>query len=312
MVNLRVDVGKLSLKNPVVIASGMPSAKVLKSAMDSGAAAVTTKTITPRPRAGHPTPTVVRVTCGYINAVGLKNPGIEGFKRELEELVDYAVRREALVIGSVAGDTVDDYVRLSAAMEEGGAHAVELNVSCPTVEEVFRTGIDVKYLVSVVRSVRSILKVPLIVKISPVVLDVVYVVSKIWDAGADAVSAVNTVAPATAIDIETGRVILGNPEGFGGLSGPALKPIAVAKVLQIARSLDIPIIGTGGVMNWRDAVEMIMAGADAVGLLTAIFYYKETQFIRDLLDGIRGYMARKGYSKVGEFKGLAVRSLGRA
>ena len=307
MPDLRVRLLGMELKNPLIIASGIPSTKILSNFIHAGVAAVTTKTVTPEPREGHPPPTIAKTPCGYVNAVGLKNPGIEAFLGELKELKEVALKEGAYVIGSVAAGSVEGYVRVASKVEEGGVDAVEVNVSCPTVREVFSASLNLKYLSEIVREVRSVIKVPLIVKLSPAHPDIAYVAKIAVDAGADCIAAINTVTPALVIDVETGKPLLGNPEGFGGLSGPAIKPIALAKVLQIAREVDVPIIGMGGVTGWKDVIEMMMVGASAVGILTAYFIHSNVDFIPKILKGLENYLRTKKLKSIDQIRGLTLK-----
>ncbi len=307
MANLSVSLTKnIVLKNPIVIASGIPGTEALKLFIEKGVGAVTTKTVTPKPRRGHPPPNIVRLPYGYINAIGLRNPGIDGFIPELRGLVEKARRYGSIVIGSVGAGTVDEYVYVSSKLEDNGVDMVELNVSCPTAKDVYSVGMDLKYLVEVVRETKSVLKIPVAVKLTPSYIDMGKVARLVVDAGADVLAAINTVAPATSLDIDTGKPLLGNPEGFGGLSGPAIKPVAIAKVMEIALEVDVPIIGTGGIMDWRDAVEMILAGASAVGVLSA-YFSRGFGFIEDILNGLSRYMEAKGYRSIMDFRGKALR-----
>ncbi len=306
LVDLSVKlVGNIVLKNPIVIASGIPGTNALKMFVEKGVGAVTTKTVTPEPRRGHPPPNIIRLPYGFINAIGLRNPGIEGFIPELRELVEVARSHGSIVIGSVGAGTVEGYVNVSSRLEENGVDMVELNVSCPTAKDVYSVGMDLKYLVEVVRETKSVLKIPVAVKLTPSYVDMGKVARLVVDAGADVLAAVNTVAPATSLDINTGRPLLGNPEGFGGLSGPAIKPIAIAKVMEIALEVNVPVIGTGGIMDWRDAVEMILAGASAVGVLSA-YFTRGFSFIDDILNGLSKYMVEKDYKSIEDFRGKAL------
>ena len=306
LVDLSVKlVGNIVLKNPIVIASGIPGTNALKMFVEKGVGAVTTKTVTPEPRRGHPPPNIIRLSYGFINAIGLRNPGIEGFIPELRELVEVARSHDSIVIGSVGAGTVEGYVNVSSRLEENGVDMVELNVSCPTAKDVYSVGMDLKYLVEVVRETKSVLKIPVAVKLTPSYVDMGKVARLVVDAGADVLAAINTVAPATSLDINTGRPLLGNPEGFGGLSGPAIKPIAIAKVMEIALEVDVPVIGTGGIMDWRDAVEMILAGASAVGVLSA-YFTRGFSFIDDILNGLSRYMVEKDYKSIEDFRGKAL------
>lgn len=303
--DIRVELAGVKLKNPLVVASGFPETRILIRFIEAGVGGVTTKTVTPKPRAGHPPPTVIDVGIGYINAVGLKNPGIDGFEEEMRDLVSIAKRHGAVVIGSAGGDNIEGYVKVASRLEEYGAHMIELNVSCPTVKEVYSTGTDLKLLEETVREVKSVLRVPLIVKLSPDIREIGKASRIALRAGGDALALVNTISPATAIDIWSGKPKLGNPEGFGGLSGRAVKPVAIAKVLEAYLETKADILGMGGVLTWEDLVEFILAGSKAVAFLTAFFRYRNFDFVNEWLSKLKGYMTRKGYTRIDEFRGYA-------
>jgi len=307
-ISLEVNLGKLRLKNPIIIASGILSRSLLINAIVDGASAVTTKTLTLNPREGYPPPNLVKLPYGFINAYGWKNPGVKKFVEEdLREIISRAREFNSYVIGSAGGFSLNEYVKVASLLEEGGVDAVEIDIACPTIDKVLDTSFDLKYFTDVVKNVKSVLKVPLIVKLHPSYINIGKVAKLAVDAGADIISAINTVAPAIAIDIDSGKPLLGNPKGVGGLSGPAIKPIALAKVLEIAMEVDVPVIGIGGITTWKDVIEMIMVGADAVGMVSAIFIHKGTSFIKNLLDGIKNFMAKKGYKSIQDFKGLTIK-----
>lgn len=301
---LRVKLAGLNLENPTMLASGILgySAETLKSVAEGGAGAVVTKSVGLKPRSGYANPTVVQVACGLLNAVGLPNPGIEEFSRDIREA--RAALRIPLIV-SVYGFSAEEYALVAQKAVEAGADAVELNVSCPHVKETgAEIGQNPEVLAKVVRKVKGVVDKPVFVKLSPNVTDIAEIAEAAVKAGADAITAINTVR-AMAIDIETAKPVLSNRRG--GLSGPAIKPIGVRCVYDIYEKVKVPIIGCGGVTNWRDAVEFMLAGASAVQIGTAIAL-KGLDVFKSVANGIDAYLKRKGFRSVNEIVGLAHRS----
>lgn len=299
MVDLTVDVGGLKLRNPVMLAAGIlgMSHETLRRVYESGAGAVVTKSIGLEPRMGFSNPTVVGVDCGLINAMGLPNPGAKEFRGEIEKL-----KREGVcVIASVYGFTTEEYVEVAKILSEAGADAIELNCSCPHVSKVGLIGQNPELVREVTEAVKDAVNVPVYVKLTPNVTDIASVAKAAEEAGADAVTAINTVK-ALAIDIELQRPILSAT--FGGLSGPAIKPIALRAVYEIYKAIEIPVIGVGGIKNWRDAIEFHLAGATATQIGTAI-YLKGTRVFKEITEGIKRYLKRKGYKSIKEIIGKA-------
>lgn len=302
---LRVDLAGLSLKNPTMLASGILgySAETLKIIVDGGAGAVVTKSVGLKPRSGYANPTVVQASCGLINAMGLPNPGIEEFVKDIREA---KATLKVPIIVSVYGFSAEEYAIVAEKAAGAGADAVELNVSCPHVKE---TGAEIgqkpEVLAEVVGKVKASVEKPVFVKLSPNVTDIAEIAEAAVKAGADAITAINTVK-AMAIDIETTKPILSNRKG--GLSGPAIKPIAVRCVYEIyERGIKKPIVGCGGITSWRDAVEFMLAGATAVQIGTAIAI-KGPNVFKAVARGIRAYLERKGFKSVNEIVGLAHKS----
>ena len=304
MPELSVELAGLRLRNPTMLAAGILglSAHTLKRAYEAGAGAVVSKSIGPEPRPGFKTPILVELDCGLLNAVGLSNPGAERFSGEIKALREAGVP----VIASVFGFRPEDYARVAERLAEAGAVALELNVSCPHVSGVREIGSRPELVEEVVRAVKdAVSDRPVFVKLSPNVTDIVAIGLAAERAGADGVIAINTVR-ALAIDVELRRPVLS--AGFGGLSGPAIKPIAVRAVCELYGALDVPVIGCGGVMSWRDAVEFILAGASAVQVGSAI-YYRGLGVFKAITDGLAAYMERTGYAKVADMVGEGVREL---
>lgn len=304
-IDLSTKVSRLRLKNPLVLASGILdlNAGLLKRVSECGVGAVTTKSVGLKPRKGNPNPTVVPVENGMLNSMGLCNPGFGEFRRELDELTGI----EIPVIGSVYASTPREFSKIAGLMAEYNVSAIELNVSCPNVrgETIGQSiGQNPRLVGEVVRQVKSKVRKPVFVKLTPNVNDIVEVALAAEKAGADALTAVNTLGPALVLDLDSCSPILGST--FGGLSGPAVKPIALASVYKIYETVGIPIVGCGGVTSGRDAVEFLMAGASAVGVGTAV-YYRGLGVFRRINRELLAFMKKKGYSRVSELVGLAHR-----
>jgi dihydroorotate dehydrogenase (NAD+) catalytic subunit len=300
---LRVYLAGLSLKNPTMLASGILgySAETLKSIVDGGAGAVVTKSVGLKPRSGYANPTVVQASCGLINAMGLPNPGIDEFAKDIREAK--TVLKVPLIV-SVYGFSAEEYAAVAKKAVLAGADAVELNVSCPHVKETgAEIGQNPKTLAEVVSKVKRTVDKPVFVKLSPNVVDIAEIAESAVNAGADAITAINTVK-AMAIDIETAKPILSNKRG--GLSGPAIKPIAVRCVYDIYERVKAPIIGCGGITSWQDALEFMLAGASAIQIGTAIAL-KGPNVFKSVVRGISAYLERKGFRSVKEIVGLAHR-----
>jgi dihydroorotate dehydrogenase (NAD+) catalytic subunit len=294
----------LELKNPTILASGILgySAESLNRVAKGGAGAVVTKSIGIEPRVGYANPTIVQAKSGLINAMGLPTPGIDVYAEEIK--FSKTVLRIPLIV-SVFGYSADEYATVAKKAVHAGADAVELNVSCPHVKQTgAEIGQNPKLLSEVVQKVKAAVNKPLIVKLSPNVADITAIAKAAVEAGADALTAVNSLK-AMAIDVETGRPILSNIKG--GLSGPAIKPIALRCVYDIREEFDVPIIGCGGITDWRDAVEFFLAGASAVQVGTAIAL-EDTEVFQAITKGVEVYLRKKHYRSVKEIVGLAHRS----
>ncbi|MEM4443819.1 MAG: dihydroorotate dehydrogenase PyrD [Thermofilum sp.] len=302
MTSLEVSLAGLKLRNPTVLASGilgvsLGSARRVESA---GAGAFTTKTITKEPRRGYFNPTFVATEHGYLNAVGLANPGIEHFCSELREIVNSL---SIPVLLSAGGWSGEELVEVAKRGLECGAHAVELNVSCPHVKGMgVELGHNVEEVVEAVRQIRSA-GGRVFVKLS-VHHNYLKLAEAVVDAGASGLTAINTVR-GMAIDIYARKPVLSNV--YGGYSGPAIRPIAVRVVYELyERFPETPIIGVGGVDSWEGAVEMLLAGATAVGVGSAIAL-KDLEIFREIAEGLRKYLESEGFSSVKELVGLAHR-----
>ena len=293
----------LKLANPTILASGIMglSAESLSNIVMGGAGAIVTKSIGLKPRKGYTNPTIVQVDCGLINAMGLPNPGIKEFINELRQTKDFSVP----IVVSVYGFSAEEYALVTKKAVDAGAEAVELNVSCPHVQETgSEIGQNPEILAKVVKKVKTSVEKPVLVKLSPNITNITENAEAAANAGADALTAINTVK-AMAIDTETTMPILSNKTG--GLSGPAIKPIAVRCVYEIYECTKLPIIGCGGITNWRDAVEFLLAGATAIQIGTAIAE-KGPNIFKDITYGINTYLKRKGFKSVKEIVGLSHRN----
>lgn len=267
MIRTTVEIAGIILKNPVVTASGtFGYGHEYASFFDlSRLGALVVKTVTLTPRAGNPPPRIAETPCGILNAVGLQNPGADYFIREvLPGLKGYNV---PLVV-SIAGFSTDEYGELARLMTGAGSiQALEVNISCPNVKAGgIAFGTVPEMAAEVIRKVRLNTDLPVIAKLTPNVTDITAIARSVEEAGADAVSLINTVA-GMIIDVDRRRPFLANQ--FGGLSGPAVRPIAVRAVWEVYRTVQIPIIGMGGIMQGRDAIEFLLAGARAVAVGTA-------------------------------------------
>jgi dihydroorotate dehydrogenase (NAD+) catalytic subunit len=300
---LKTTLAGLTLCNPTMLASGILgySTGTLENVVEGGAAAVVTKSIGLKPRNGYANPTVVQANCGLINAMGLPNPGIDEFVHELREAKKVL---NVPVIVSVYGYSEQDYATVAQKALDAGADAVELNVSCPHVKKTgSEIGQDAQVLKKVVRQVKAAVKKPVIVKLSPNVTDITEIAEAAEKAGADALTLINTVR-AMAIDAETAVPVLGNR--VGGLSGPAIKPVALRCVYEVYDRVRVPVIGVGGITNWRDAVEFLLAGASAVQIGTAVAT-KGSRVFGVIAKGTDEYLRKKGFKGVNDIVGLSHR-----
>jgi dihydroorotate dehydrogenase (NAD+) catalytic subunit len=294
----------LRLANPTMLASGILgyATETLERIVEGGAGAVVTKSVGLKPRNGYANPTIVQTSCGLINAMGLPNPGIDEFVKEIREA---KTALDVPLIVSVYGFSAEEYAIVARKAVDSGANAVELNVSCPHVRETgSEVGQNPKILAEVVGKVKAAVDKPVFVKLSPNVTSIVEIAEAAVKASADAITAINTVK-AMAIDTETTMPILSNK--IGGLSGPAMKPIAVRCVYEIYEHVKVPIIGCGGITNWRDAVEFLLAGASAVQIGTAVAQ-KGPNVFKAVTRGMNVYLKRKGFESVEEIVGLSHRS----
>ena len=292
--DVTVQLGPLTLKNPVIIASGIFGyGDEFRGLADYGVlGALVLKTITPEPRAGNPPAhRTVETPAGMLNSIGLENVGLEAF---LRDKLPAALEYDTHIIASIAGDTPEEFAHCARALHATQVAAVEINISCPNVEQGgMAFGVDPEASAEVVSAVRAATAKPIIPKLTPNVTDIADIALACQTAGADAISLINTFS-AMAVDIETRRPLLA--AGHGGLSGPAIRPAALYRVYQVAQAVDLPVIGMGGIWNASDALEFIIAGASAIAVGTAL--YADPAAGNRILAGLREYLAKHGVTKL--------------
>ncbi len=298
--DLSIEVAGLRCANPVWVASGCYNygREYAHLYPLSRLGALCTKGTSTEPWAGNAGTRMAETPAGMLNAIGLQNPGIDHY---LNVDAPWLRRQKATVVVNIVGRTVEEYAAVAAALSPGTADAVELNISCPNVKEGgLAFGTDPEQAYKVTKAVREATRLPLFVKLSPNVTSITDIAKACEAAGADGLTAINTLL-GMAIDIRRRRPVIGNL--FGGLSGPAIKPVALRMVWQVAGAVKIPVVGIGGVMTWTDAVEFLLAGASAVQVGTACFVNPQTPL--EIVDGIRQYMLENGFKTVKELVGAA-------
>lgn len=300
-IKMSVNIGGLIMGNPVTTASGTfgfgPEYAPFLDLNKLGA--VTVKGTTLEPRDGNPPPRLVETPAGILNSIGLENPGVDVF---INEALPYLRCYQLPVIVNIAGSTVEEYREIASRLDRvAGVSALEVNISCPNVKNGgMAFGTDPDTAGEVIRGVREHTSLPVIAKLSPNVTDIVTMAKAVVTAGADAVSLINTLL-GMAIDIRGRKPVLANV--MGGLSGPAVKPVAVRMVWQVSQAVDVPVLGMGGICTWEDAVEMMLAGANAVAVGTGNFVNPRATV--EIVDGIKNYLEENGFSDVNEIVGLA-------
>lgn len=285
MADLSVSLNRLTLKNPVLVASGtFGYAKEMTAFVDfAQLGGIIPKTVTPQPRPGNPPPRTVETASGMLNSIGLDNDGFDQF---VAEKLPYLTSLGTSIVVNIAAKANDDFRRMASRLNEvSGVAAIELNISCPNVSGGVDFGTDPTLAAEVVAAVRESCSIPVIAKLTPNVTSVVPIAKAVADAGADAVSLINTFQ-GMAVDWKRRRPVLGNV--LGGLSGPAIKPLALRIVWQVSQQVKIPIIGIGGIQSIDDVMEFLLVGATAVQIGTANFYNPglANQIIRELPDAL--------------------------
>lgn len=292
-----VKICGVEMKNPVTVASGtFGSGLEFSEFVDiSKLGAVTTKGVANQPWQGNPTPRIAETYGGMMNAVGLQNPGIEEFiKTDLKFLKD----KDTKVIVNVCGHSVKDYVEVVERLSDEKVDLLEINVSCPNVKEGgIAFGVDPQALNNITKEIKAKTKQPVIMKLSPNVTDITEMARAAVDGGADALSLINTL---TGMKIDINRRCFAVANKTGGVSGPAIKPIAVRMVYQVAHAVDVPVIGMGGIKTAEDAIEFIMAGATAVSIGTANFH--DPYVTEKVIKGIEDFMEKNNIETLDEIR----------
>jgi dihydroorotate dehydrogenase (NAD+) catalytic subunit len=296
--DISTNVGPIKLERPTILASGILgiSLDVFARLYKEGAGALVTKSLSKEPWEGYPNPTVIGVKSGYLNAVGLSNPGAPYFAKMISS------NKTIQIIVSLVGSVPEDFTFMIKQFDNVKVLAYEVNLSCPHVEKVgLEVGDDPDLVIKIVREVKKTSRVPVISKVGLGSSDYLETVRASCEAGVDAITAINTIR-AMAIDVETTRPILSHK--IGGLSGTPIKPIAVRCVYEIASNFDIPIMGCGGVSSWEDAIEFVLAGASAVQIGSAVAE-KWVGVFSEINNGISKYMERKNFPKIKDMVGIA-------
>jgi dihydroorotate dehydrogenase (NAD+) catalytic subunit len=299
MPDLSVTIAGVKFSNPVLVASGtFGYGEEYGKLIDlSALGGIVCKSVTLLPREGNPPPRTVETPSGMLNAIGLTNNGVDRF---IQEKLPFLQKQNTRIIVNVAGGTLEEYVevvrRLSCCR---GIDMLEINISCPNVKEGgLAFGAKCESAHSCIKQVKEKSKFPIIAKLSPNVTDITEIARAVEDAGADAISLINTLV-GMAIDVEKRRPILGNVTG--GLSGPAIKPVALAMVWKVSKSVKVPVIGLGGIMNTRDALEFFLAGASMIQIGTANFVDPQTPI--KIVNGLNGYLKDKKLARITDLAG---------
>ena len=299
MADLTVNIAGVEFKNPVITASGPfgfgREYSEFYPLREIGG--LSCKGITLKPRMGNPPPRIAETPSGILNAVGLQNPGVDHF---IEQDLPWLKEQETVVIANIAGNTPEEYAQMAEKLSESSVDMIEMNISCPNVKHGgVQFGTSCQSVGAITREVRAHCKKPLMVKLSPNVSDIAEIARAAESEGADALSLINTLT-GMRIDINTRRPIIRN--NTGGLSGPAVFPVAVRMVWQTAGAVKIPVVGMGGISSWRDAVEMMLAGASAIQVGTALF--SDPYAPLKIKEGLNRYLDDQGIASVTELAGM--------
>jgi len=299
MTDIKVKIAGKEFKNPVTVASGtFGSGREYSEFIElSKLGAVTTKGVSSVPWEGNPTPRIAEVYGGMLNAIGLQNPGVDVF---IERDLPFLEQQNTGIIVNVCGKTIEDYIEVVEKLSESSVDMFEINISCPNVKEGgIAFGQSPDLIKEITRTLKSRSKKPIIMKLSPNVTDITVMARAAQEAGADAISLINTIT-GMKIDIHKRKFVLANKTG--GMSGPAIKPIALKMVYQAAQVVDIPIIAMGGITTAEDAIEFIMAGASMVSVGTANFYNPYASL--EIVEGIEEYLQQNAISNIDEIRGI--------
>jgi dihydroorotate dehydrogenase (NAD+) catalytic subunit len=306
MIDISTTLCGVHLPNPTVLASGILglSHAVLARVARAGAGAVTTKSCSLKPRAGYPNPTILQWEQGLINAVGLSNPGVEMMIQEIQTAKEQLAPLDVPAIASIFADTIYDFGNTARFISEAEPDLIEVNVSCPNLDNRYQQMFAADPYVSaqVTRRVKQNTDIPVLVKLSPNVTNIVEIAEAVVEAGADGITAINSLGPGLILDVETAQPLLAH--GTGGVSGPAIRPIAVRCVHDICQAVDVPVVAVGGVTSGRDVVEMLLVGATAVGIGSAVAY-RGMEVFRHVCDELRDYMQRHGHDNLEALRGRA-------
>ena len=298
MADLSVNIAGVTFENPLIAASGTFGfgREYQEFYPLSTLGGISCKGITLKERAGNPPPRIAETPAGILNAVGLQNPGVDHFmEKDLPRLKEQGT----VVIANIAGNTPEEYCEMAEKLSDSAVDMIEMNISCPNVKHGgVQFGTSCESVGAITRAVRAHCKKPLMVKLSPNVADIVSIAKAAEAEGADALSLINTLT-GMRIDIETGRPIIRN--NTGGLSGPAVFPVAVRMVWQVSAAVSVPVVGMGGISTWKDAVEMLMAGASALQIGTALF--SDPYAPVKIKQGLDAFLDRKGMRSVRELTG---------
>ena len=300
MLDLSTSIAGVKLKNPTILSSGIlgTSPELIKRAFENNAGAATIKSIGPEPREGNNNPSVVDFGHGLLNAVGLPSPGYKNMDMEFNELS----KIKDVVIWSIYGNIIEDFMKITKHILKYNPKMIELNISCPNKENGMLFSQDSDCAADVTKAVKNAAgDVVIIPKLSPNVADIAEIAYACEKAGADAINAINTVQ-GMVINIDAKKPVLHYKKG--GISGPAIRPVAVRCVYDIYENINIPIIGTGGIMNGKEAVEMIQAGASAVGIGSAVYYHGIGVF-GSIVNEIKEWMQENNYNSIKELVGIA-------
>jgi dihydroorotate dehydrogenase (NAD+) catalytic subunit len=299
---LEVKIGELTLKNPVLTASGTFGYGLEYSQFFdiSKLGGIVVKGLSLRPKEGNPPPRIYETPCGMINSIGLQNIGFDAF---VKEKLPFLKKFDTKIIANFFGENLEEYEELAQKLDAtDGIHALEMNVSCPNKTSEWRMmGLQPELLREAVRKVRSKVKKTLIIKLSPQVMDIAYMAKICEEEGADAISLINTI-PAMVIDVKTKKSLIGTLTG--GLSGPAIRPIAVRMVWEVAKAVKIPVIGIGGIVNGRDALEFFIAGAKAVAVGTANFINPLSSI--EIIEEIEKFLIEEKIENINDFIGSLI------
>ena len=298
---LKTNICGVEFQNPLMLAAGImgSNASSMNWILKSGAGGVVSKSFSLNPHPGYVNPTTVAVDGGIINAIGLSNPGVENFKEELKKIE----RKNNVVIASIYGATPDEFSSLVGEVQDY-VDMIELNISCPHAMDGYGASIGQSCDLShtIVSASKDASDVPIIAKLTPNVTDITEIAKTCEDAGADCLSLINTLGPGMKINIDVAKPVLSNK--FGGMSGKAIKPIAIRNVYSVFEAVDIPLIGVGGIYTFEDVAEFIFAGARAVQIGTAIMD-ESVEVFSKINQGLQQFMKEKGYSSIDEMVGIA-------